>query len=965
MDRYDGMGMQNPYLSSPMGLPALDVPTLDADGYRGGLPTLGLSEHMAPSYDTSDFGIPDNMPGVPYMQPSLPQESSHSYHNAYEDAFADPMALMESIPPDHVLSEDASIDRDNKLLSFQSPTYNFTLLDISLRRTGISIAAQLHGMFFMAESQDQGLGIPTTPHTELTCYRRNLFQITGSITMPRALRYIMTDNGDHIPIIAQELCISATESVEGHPVKLISVPWKTPISNNSSTPEDKIEKEPAAIPLDTMSNQDMDADFATFPIAWKRLQFRIATANNGRRKELQQHFVVRLKVVAMLSTGARVSICEARSGAIIVRGRSPRNFQARKDLPVGANGLSNRRAVPPPIPLSRNSTADSGHKVKLDKSPDSAHATLDNQEIQTPSTFGDWSRKSNTVSTSRGNNYRNVAAPFHASTHSASASSTTPPRPKALSLDSPDREAPPHLRATKVARTASVPSSASAMTNPAFLSSHVDSADLLYEYFPLGLDDWQPPVDAVYRPHVVHHIAGPQVDATSGARMGRPSLGGRSKRYFTDTTFKPQTMPALSTLLPPLICGTATFNDQYNPDPYALPTTAIVHEALSLGVRAFDTSPYYGPAEDLLGAALNTPFVKQNYPRRDYFLLTKLGRISGDEFDYSKSWVRHSVQRSLERLHTSYLDVVYCHDVEFVSPEEALTAVKELRRIRDETGSVKYVGISGYPVTTLCELSEMILRDTGEPLDVVMSYANFTLQNTRLASVALPRFEAAGVDVVPNASVLGMGLLRRKGVPIGAHGDFHPSPQGLRAAIQAASDWSTAQDIKDNRIEKVAIRWALENWMREGAEVGSTGDPASGIPWTREKIEKYGGSKRGVSVMGVSNLEELRETMRVWRSILDGLEGGEKTAVCAGRSLDDRTWSLQRQEHVRILAEGVRKILGEWVDYTWPSPAPGFVNKRSPRGVPAPLPTPAASPDRPPKRPFVDESSDVPPVVKV
>lgn len=30
-----------------------------------------------------------------------------------------------------------------------------------------------------------------------------------------------------------------------------------------------------------------------------------------------------------------------------------------------------------------------------------------------------------------------------------------------------------------------------------------------YEYFPLNLDDWMPPVDAIYRPHVDHHMHGP------------------------------------------------------------------------------------------------------------------------------------------------------------------------------------------------------------------------------------------------------------------------------------------------------------------------------------------------------------------------------------------------------------------------------------------------------------------------
>ncbi len=413
----------------------------------------------------------------------------------------------------------------------------------------------------------------------------------------------------------------------------------------------------------------------------------------------------------------------------------------------------------------------------------------------------------------------------------------------------------------------------------------------------------------------------------------------------------------LSTLLPPLILGTATFNSQYNPDPYLLPTTNIVHRALSLGVRAFDTSPYYGPAEDLLGKALDTAFVHDNFPRRDYFLLSKVGRIGGAEFDYSAAWVRHSIQRSLDRLRTSYLDVVYCHDVEFVSPEEVLEAVTELRRLRDQSGVVKYIGISGYRVTTLCEQAEMILEKTGKPLDAVMSYANFTLQNTRLSSVALKRLRAAGVDVVPNASVLGMGLLRRTGVPIGGQGDFHPSPTELRGAIKKASDWC---DSQNDRIEKVAIRFALETWMRQGESVGSKGDPASGIPWVRETIEQIGGTKLGVSVMGVSNVEELDETMRVWRSILDGLENGEQTAVESGRGTGDHLWSLSRQKKVAKLARGIRQVLGKWVDYTWTSPPPGFVNQRKAlTAASEQLLTPAASPPQVAFKECPDDTAEI------
>jgi hypothetical protein len=52
-----------------------------------------------------------------------------------------------------------------------------------------------------------------------------------------------------------------------------------------------------------------------------------------------------------------------------------------------------------------------------------------------------------------------------------------------------------------------------------------ESADLLYEYFPLSMDDWQVPVDAVYRPHVVHHTNMPSDSRFMAAR-------GKSSRYF-------------------------------------------------------------------------------------------------------------------------------------------------------------------------------------------------------------------------------------------------------------------------------------------------------------------------------------------------------------------------------------------------------------------------------------------------
>ena len=272
------------------------------------------------------------------------------------------------------------------------------------------------------------------------------------------------------------------------------------------------------------------------------------------------------------------------------------------------------------------------------------------------------------------------------------------------------------------------------------------------------------------------------------------------------------------------------------------------------------------------------------------------------------------MQRSLQRLGTRYLDVVYCHDVEFVTASEVLIAVQEVRRIRDEEGTIKYVGISGYPVPLLCELAELVLEKTGEPLDAVMSYANFTLQNTTLMSEGIERLKRAGVSVVPNASPLGMGLLRSKGVPMGGKGDFHPAPRELRARVMEAAKYVQQ---RGDKLEVAAIRWALERWARDAATVGGVG-------------------AIGISVMGVSNLEELEETMRVWNSVLDGLPvPGRKVGQA------NAEWSLGWRKEIEALATGIWDILGDFKDYCWASPDEGYVNVRGVKGVVgevAPLP---------------------------
>jgi hypothetical protein len=473
------------------------------------------------------------------------------FSSGYDDPFSDVVSAFDpNMGTDPQDPETPSIDRDNKLLSFSLPSFDHALLDYTFRRTTISLGAQLHGMFFLAESPWASNENAQPPPNELTCYRRNLFQITGEITMPRTLRYILTENGDQIPILGQELAISATESTESNPVKIISVPWKTPANPTAPVVEDKVEREPPSIPLDLMNVQDLDSDFATFPFQWKRLQFRIATANNGRRKELQQHFVVRLKVMATLATGGKIPICEVASGAIIVRGRSPRNFQSRKDLPL--NGSSHiRKASNMAGPRSAsNDSVTGGAQRPPDNGPTSAPVKAENQQpaqtyfeqpiVTANLDFFDW-KEATQMHTGAMTAVPPGLGPFQdenvypESSPELTRSLQPPPPPQApisLSLvedDSPHprtSQTPPDQRAAKKVHLPPRPPSFS-LNN---INSPDESADLLYEYFPLGLDDWMPPVDAVYRPHVVHHTKLPSDprDPKTSARSAR------SKRYFVE-----------------------------------------------------------------------------------------------------------------------------------------------------------------------------------------------------------------------------------------------------------------------------------------------------------------------------------------------------------------------------------------------------------------------------------------------
>ena len=60
--------------------------------------------------------------------------------------------------------------------------------------------------------------------------------------------------------------------------------------------------------------------------------------------------------------------------------------------------------------------------------------------------------------------------------------------------------------------------------------------------------------------------------------------------------------------------------------------------------------------------------------------------------------MRESVDVSLHRLGTDYLDIILCHDIEFVEMQQVVDeTIPALREIQQQ-GKVRYIGMSGYPM---------------------------------------------------------------------------------------------------------------------------------------------------------------------------------------------------------------------------------------------------------------------------
>ncbi|KXX78041.1 Protein pacG [Madurella mycetomatis] len=574
------------------------MPALSS-GATPGPDTLGLTASGMDAFDANmafDDSLLDPVHGLPNLPFTPSTYDFEAFGTTFEDPFSYPARPFENAGVSALNNEAyngealSPQELDNKLLGFGAPIPGkATLIGEAGQFIEPNMTGELYGMFFVAEDVFGSESNPGRP-LELTCYRRNLWQISGQITLPRHVANYVDDQGRQAPVVELAASISAIESIEGKATEMITIPWK---SSNAAlgAEEPKMPSPPPVVPLDLSSGHEVDGNHVSVPVSWKRLQFKHATANNGRRKGLQQHYVVQINLLVKTKNGEHIKVAEIQSGPVIVRGRSPRNFDSRKDVPLSAD----RRVMERRATEGSSSSTGAGSSKPQQQHQDRGDLV---QNLQRYHSLGNVQQSSPEWTTPFSTPLQQPQQHANKKIALSSPSLNRPPIPPWGSVESPSTPsisgnkfinpttannlpttpAPPTTSSTattttitnKPKRTAAPPTlpinlslsederspnrsnSADSAQSPQFtkqstslsgqlqaqsqghgsstsqnplLTSPLESADMLYEYFPLSLDDWMPPVDAIYRPHVVHHtIVPPEVKAQQ--------MRSKTKRYF-------------------------------------------------------------------------------------------------------------------------------------------------------------------------------------------------------------------------------------------------------------------------------------------------------------------------------------------------------------------------------------------------------------------------------------------------
>ncbi|GAB5490811.1 MAG: aldo/keto reductase family protein [Phototrophicaceae bacterium] len=212
----------------------------------------------------------------------------------------------------------------------------------------------------------------------------------------------------------------------------------------------------------------------------------------------------------------------------------------------------------------------------------------------------------------------------------------------------------------------------------------------------------------------------------------------------------------------------------------------IVETAYDNGINFFDLADIYGKgkAESEMGAVLS------QYDRHSLVISSKVYWPMSDgtnDTGLSRKHVMESIDKSLDRLQTDYLDIYFCHRYDENTP------IREVARTMNdliEMGKVHYWGTSEWPAIRIQEAYEICDR-YGWHLPQVEQPQYSMLYRERVEDEILPVTNPRGIGIVP-WSPLAMGMLTGKydeGVP--------------EDSRFGREEWAKKRFLNDDNAEKV------------------------------------------------------------------------------------------------------------------------------------------------------------------
>ncbi len=231
----------------------------------------------------------------------------------------------------------------------------------------------------------------------------------------------------------------------------------------------------------------------------------------------------------------------------------------------------------------------------------------------------------------------------------------------------------------------------------------------------------------------------------------------------------------------------------------------LIIDATSCGVNMFDHADIYGKgdSERIFGVAVKDI----GLARKDYLIQTKCGIVSGEKgkwFNFSREHIENSVENSLKRLNTEYIDLFLLHRPDtLVEPDEVCAAFDKLKA----EGKVRAFGVSNFSAAQM-----EYLRANG--VEIVANQLQFSLAHTALVDAGF------NVNMYNNEAVCRAGdaleYARLKGIALQA---WSPLQYGFFEGVFIGNEkYATLNAALDKLAEKynvtpaaVAFAWVLRH----------------------------------------------------------------------------------------------------------------------------------------------------------